>query len=145
MFVALRIVAVAVVAVFASQSQAMAAELLSTTASTGDAAKWRRCHERLLPSGTTLDGPRLETEIALLAERADIAEELARLGSHFEQFEHLVASVEPIGRRLEFLLQEMTREANTIGSKSQDAKLAHLVVAMKAEIERIREQVQNVE
>jgi uncharacterized protein (TIGR00255 family) len=101
--------------------------------------------QRLLPSGTSLDGPRIETEIALLAERADIAEELARLGSHFEQFEHLLASAEPIGRRLEFLLQEMTREANTIGSKSQDAKLAHLVVAMKAEIERIREQVQNVE
>ena len=108
-------------------------------------ARLRERIERLLPSGTNLDSPRLETEVALLAERADIAEELARLASHFDQFEHLLAAGEPIGRRLEFLLQEMTREANTIGSKSQDAKLAHLVVAMKAEIERIREQVQNVE
>jgi uncharacterized protein (TIGR00255 family) len=108
-------------------------------------ARLRERIERLLPPGANLDGPRLETEVALLAERADIAEELARLGSHFDQFEHLLAASEPVGRRLDFLLQEMTREANTIGSKSQDAKLAHLVVAMKAEIERIREQVQNVE
>jgi uncharacterized protein (TIGR00255 family) len=108
-------------------------------------ARLRERIERLLPVGASLDGSRLETEVALLAERADIAEELARLGSHFDQFDHLLAASEPIGRRLDFLLQEMTRETNTIGSKSQDAKLAHLVVAMKAEIERIREQVQNVE
>ncbi len=63
----------------------------------------------------------------------------------FLQFELLLGSREPVGRKLEFLLQEMAREANTIGSKSQDAKLAHLVVSMKAEVERIREQVQNVE
>lgn len=101
--------------------------------------------ERLLGSAPGLDEQRLETEVALLADRADVAEEVARLSSHFSQFELLLESKEPVGRRLEFLLQEMAREANTIGSKSQDAKLAHLVVAMKAEVERIREQVQNVE
>ncbi len=100
--------------------------------------------ERIVPPSAGLDG-RLETEVALLADRSDITEELARLGSHCDQFDLLLAASEPIGRRLEFLLQEMARETNTIGSKGQDAKLAHLVVAMKAEIERIREQVQNVE
>ncbi len=100
--------------------------------------------ERLVPASVGLDG-RLETEVALLADRSDITEELARLGSHCDQFELLLGANEPVGRRLEFLLQEMARETNTIGSKSQDARLAHLVVAMKAEIERIREQVQNVE
>lgn len=101
--------------------------------------------ERLLGAVPNLDEQRLESEVALLADRADVAEEVARLGSHFSQFELLLGSQEPVGRRLEFLLQEMAREANTIGSKSQDAKLAHLVVSMKAEVERIREQVQNVE
>jgi uncharacterized protein (TIGR00255 family) len=116
----------------------------SQTAVSASQNRLRERIERLVQSAT-LDGPRLETEIALLAEKADIAEELARLSSHFDQFEHLLGQAEPVGRRLEFLLQEMTREANTIGSKSQDAELAHVVVAMKAEIERIREQVQNVE
>src|SRR5262249_18456474 len=108
-------------------------------------ARLRERIERLLPAGVALDAPRLETEIVLLADRTDVTEELARLASHCDQFELLFSAGEPIGRRLEFLLQEMARETNTIGSKSQDAKLAHLVVAMKAEIERIREQVQNVE
>lgn len=88
---------------------------------------------------------RLESELALLAERADIAEELARLRSHFDQFGDLCERDEPVGRRLDFLLQEIGREANTIGAKCQDATLAHLVVELKAEIERMREQVQNVE
>ena len=93
----------------------------------------------------SIDPGRLEQEIALFAERVDIAEELTRLESHCAQFTSLVASSEAIGRRLDFLLQEMAREANTVGAKSQDVAIAHAVVELKAEIERMREQVQNVE
>lgn len=88
---------------------------------------------------------RLEAEVVLLAERADLCEELTRLESHFDQFAALCGTVGPIGRQLDFLLQEVGREANTIGSKCQDAALAHLVVELKTEVERMREQVQNVE
>lgn len=91
------------------------------------------------------DAGRLETELALIADRSDVTEELVRLGSHFDQFEALLQSSEPVGRRMEFLLQEMSREANTLGSKSQDVKLSHLVVDIKSQLEKIREQVQNVE
>jgi uncharacterized protein (TIGR00255 family) len=92
-----------------------------------------------------VDPARLEQEIALFAERVDIAEELTRLESHCAQFATLVASTEAIGRRLDFLLQEMAREANTVGAKSPDAPISHAIVEVKAEIERMREQVQNVE
>jgi uncharacterized protein (TIGR00255 family) len=92
-----------------------------------------------------VDPGRLEQEIALFAERVDIAEELTRLESHCVQFAQLVAGTEAIGRRLDFLLQEMAREANTVGAKSPDAPIAHAIVEVKAEIERMREQVQNVE
>jgi uncharacterized protein (TIGR00255 family) len=92
-----------------------------------------------------VDPGRLEQEIALFADRVDICEELTRLESHTSHFETLLASEGAVGRRLDFLLQEMAREANTIGSKSQDATIAHFVVELKAEIERMREQVQNVE
>lgn len=95
--------------------------------------------------GRELDAGRLEQEIALLADRSDVTEELTRLDSHFDQLAQLCAASEPVGRRLDFLLQELGREANTIGSKSQDARIAHQVVELKAETERIREQVQNVE
>ena len=95
--------------------------------------------------GTTIETGRLEAEIVLLADRADVTEELVRLGSHFTQLEALLATTAPIGRRLDFLLQEVARESNTIGAKSQDAELGHLVVELKTEIERMREQVQNVE
>jgi uncharacterized protein (TIGR00255 family) len=95
--------------------------------------------------GTSVESGRLEAEIVLLADRTDVTEELVRLGSHFTQLEGLLAATEPIGRRLDFLLQEVAREANTIGAKSQDADLGHLVVELKSEIERMREQVQNVE
>jgi uncharacterized protein (TIGR00255 family) len=102
--------------------------------------------ERLrLASDIDVDAGRLEHEIALFADRIDIAEELTRLESHSAHFESLLASMEAVGRRLDFLLQEMAREANTIGSKSQDVAIAHAVVELKAEIERMREQVQNVE
>lgn len=92
-----------------------------------------------------VDPGRVEAEVALLAERADLAEELARLDAHFDHFEALCKEDRAVGRRLDFLLQEVSREANTIGAKCQDVELAHLVVELKAEIERMREQVQNVE
>jgi uncharacterized protein (TIGR00255 family) len=102
--------------------------------------------ERLLAdSAARVDPGRMEAELALLADRSDITEELVRLGSHFQQFAELLQQSEPVGRRLDFLLQEIGRETNTIGSKSQDASLSHRVVELKSEIERMREQVQNVE
>ena len=102
--------------------------------------------ERLrLASDVELDPGRLEQEVALYADRVDICEELTRLESHVSHFESLVASPDAVGRRLDFLLQEMAREANTVGAKSQDAGIAHSVVELKAEIERMREQVQNIE
>jgi uncharacterized protein (TIGR00255 family) len=96
-------------------------------------------------SDVEVDGARLEQEIAMFAERCDVCEELTRLESHCHQFVGLLESSESTGRRLDFLLQEMARETNTIGAKSLDAALAHAVVDVKAEIERMREQVQNVE
>jgi uncharacterized protein (TIGR00255 family) len=102
--------------------------------------------ERLLAdSALRLEPGRLELEVAILADRSDVTEELVRLESHFGQLEHLLAEEAAVGRRIEFLLQEIAREANTVGSKSQDAALSHVVVDLKAEIERMREQVQNVE
>jgi uncharacterized protein (TIGR00255 family) len=109
----------------------------------------KRLRERAerLRVGTDLDvdAPRLEQEIAIFAERCDVCEELTRLESHCGQFSALLGSEESIGRRLDFLLQEMAREANTVGAKSLDARVSHAVVEIKAEIERMREQVQNVE
>lgn len=108
-----------------------------------------RLQERMakLLAGTQIhvDPQRLEVELALLAERSDVTEELVRLASHFEQFSALLAATEPVGRRLDFLLQEIGRETNTIGSKCQEASLSHLIVELKSEVERMREQVQNVE
>jgi uncharacterized protein (TIGR00255 family) len=92
-----------------------------------------------------LDGDALAREIAIFAERCDISEELARLASHLEQFAKFCDSKEHAGRKLDFLAQEMLREANTIGSKSNDAEIARHVVEIKALIDRLKEQVQNVE
>jgi uncharacterized protein (TIGR00255 family) len=92
-----------------------------------------------------IEPARLEQEIVVLLERSDISEELVRLSSHVEQMIAYLRDDEPLGRRLDFLLQEMAREINTIGAKSQDLRIAHLVIELKAEIERMREQVQNVE
>jgi uncharacterized protein (TIGR00255 family) len=107
----------------------------------------QRLNERVaeLARGITVDAQRLAQEVALFAERTDIAEEMTRLASHLEQFRQLMASGEPAGRRMDFLVQEMHREVNTTGSKSQHADISSRVVSMKAEVERIREQVQNVE
>lgn len=92
-----------------------------------------------------LDPGRIAQEVAILIDRADVAEELTRLASHIAQLENLFGLREPIGRKLDFLLQEMNREANTIGSKTMNAPISHLVVDLKAELERMREQIQNVE
>lgn len=91
------------------------------------------------------DDERIIKEIALFADRCDVSEELTRLGSHLDQFCRLCDSAEPIGRTLDFLCQEIFRELNTTGSKANDAALAQLVVTAKTELEKIREQVQNIE
>ncbi len=91
------------------------------------------------------DPARLQQELAVYADRSDISEELVRLESHMVQFDQTLRSPESVGKTLEFLLQEMGREVNTIGSKANDAEIAALVVRMKAELEKLREQVQNVE
>ncbi len=98
-----------------------------------------------LARGVAIDPARLAQEVALLADRTDVTEEATRLRSHLAQARALLGGGEPAGRKLDFLVQEMHREANTIGSKSQSADVAAVVVSMKAEIERMREQVQNVE
>ena len=100
---------------------------------------------RDLLSTVTVDEQRLLTEAALFADKIAVAEETVRLRSHLEQLEHLMDSNEPVGRKLDFLVQEINRETNTIGSKSQDIELARLVVDIKAEVEKIREQIQNIE
>lgn len=107
----------------------------------------RRLAERIaeLTGGVALDPARLVQEVALFADRTDVAEEITRLRSHVAQVRSLLAGSDPAGRKLDFLVQEMHREVNTIGSKSQSAELASIVVGLKAEIERMREQVQNVE
>ncbi|MDE2998901.1 MAG: YicC family protein [Gemmatimonadota bacterium] len=107
----------------------------------------KRLDEKLreLIAPENVDRNRLLTEIALLSERADITEETVRFHSHNEQFLKTLDREEPVGKRLNFLLQEMLREANTIGSKAGDAEIAHLVVGVKEEIEKLKEQVQNIE
>jgi uncharacterized protein (TIGR00255 family) len=92
-----------------------------------------------------LDEARIMTEIAIFADKADINEELTRLDSHIVQFNRFLNDQEPVGRKLDFLIQEMNRETNTIGSKANDAKIAAEVVELKSLIEKIKEQIQNIE
>ena len=92
-----------------------------------------------------IDPARLASEVALLADRSDISEEIERLSSHFQQMAKLVEATSPCGRPLDFLIQEINREWNTIASKAQDGPIAHLVVTAKSELEKIREQIQNIE
>lgn len=105
----------------------------------------RRAEE--LASGLPLEvvRERLALEVAVFADRSDVEEELVRLRSHLDKFEELLAAGGGVGRKLDFLLQEMNREANTIGSKASDAEVTPLVIETKAELEKIREQVQNLE
>ena len=88
---------------------------------------------------------RILTECAIFADKVAIDEELVRLRAHFASFDEMFDTSEPVGRKLDFLLQEMNRETNTIGSKAQDTEIAKLVIEMKNELEKIREQVQNLE
>lgn len=101
--------------------------------------------EAMLGGTVEVDAQRLATEVALFADKASIDEELVRLKSHTAQARELLSQSEAAGRRLDFVVQEMNREFNTIGSKANDAEIAKLVILGKAELEKIREQVQNIE
>jgi uncharacterized protein (TIGR00255 family) len=104
--------------------------------------------ERIKSAGLTELGredDRLQKEVVYFADRSDISEELTRLQSHFKQFEDCRKSVDPVGRTLDFLAQEMNREINTIGSKANDSLISQAVVTLKTELEKFREQAQNVE
>lgn len=100
--------------------------------------------KELLDEGQ-VDENRLAAEVALFADRASIAEEIVRLDSHLDQFRQILEETNPVGRKLDFLLQEMNREINTIGSKANDLEITQNVVEMKSELEKLREQVQNIE
>jgi uncharacterized protein (TIGR00255 family) len=104
-----------------------------------------RVAERVAQLGTQVDPERLEQEIVLLAYKMDVEEELDRVGSHLTETLQVLDSKEPAGRRLDFLMQEFNREANTLSSKSQDVEMTRSAVDMKVLIEQMREQVQNVE
>jgi uncharacterized protein (TIGR00255 family) len=105
----------------------------------------RKRIEELIQNTALIDNNRLEMEIAMLADRLDVTEECVRFRSHNKLFLEALSGDEAAGRKLNFLIQEMNREANTIGSKSNDAQITHLVVAIKEELEKIREQLQNIE
>ena len=125
--------------------------------STGRLANWaptvaKRFREQLLQriraagiENISADDERVIREVVFFADRSDIAEELTRLESHYIQFEDCSAATEPVGRKLDFLAQEMNREINTIGSKADGLRVSELIITAKAELERMREQVQNVE
>ena len=109
------------------------------------AALRERLTARLNEVVETLDNDRLEQEMALLAQRLDIDEEMDRLTTHLDEVERVLRQQEPVGRRLDFLMQELNREANTLGSKSADSETTGISVEMKVLIEQMREQVQNIE
>ena len=128
----------------------LAAEVAARSGEVAAAARerLRKRAEQLRSETALVDEARLAQELVSAADRMDVTEEVVRLHSHVAQFEASLAAAEPqagVGRRLEFLLQEMLREVNTIGSKAGDAPLAHHVVDLKTELERIREQALNVE
>jgi uncharacterized protein (TIGR00255 family) len=106
-----------------------------------------RLRERVqaLLEGSDFDERRFHQEVAYFAERSDVSEEVIRLESHLRQFESKLAEGEPAGRGLDFILQEMSREANTIGAKATDADIAHTVIELKGAMEKMREQTQNIE
>jgi uncharacterized protein (TIGR00255 family) len=104
-----------------------------------------RLNERLADLKAQVDQERLEQELALLLQRLDVDEELDRLTGHIAEIRRVTAAGEPAGRRLDFLMQELNREANTLSSKSQDLETTRAAVEMKVTIEQMREQVQNIE
>jgi uncharacterized protein (TIGR00255 family) len=110
-------------------------------------AFFTRLQDRLrsLLEGMETDPLRFQQEVALLAERTDITEEIVRAESHLVQFRSLLVGNEPVGRKMDFLLQEIHREVNTVSAKANDAEISQRVVEIKSELEKIREQVQNVE
>ncbi|HHU69616.1 MAG TPA: YicC family protein [Thermoanaerobacterales bacterium] len=99
----------------------------------------------ILGGSYELNHERLEIEVAIMADKCDISEEITRINSHISQFLETLENDEPIGRKLDFILQELNREINTIGSKSNDAKISSYVIQIKSELEKLREQVQNIE
>jgi uncharacterized protein (TIGR00255 family) len=107
----------------------------------------KRLHERIRSflGGVEVDANRFQQEVAFLAERADITEETVRMESHLGQFVLLLKGKEPVGRKMDFLLQEIHREVNTVSAKANDAEISQRVVEIKSELEKIREQVQNIE
>jgi len=107
----------------------------------------KRLSDRIkeLTAGFDLDAARLAQEVAMMADRCDITEEIVRMHSHIGQFEALLQSDEAEGRKIDFLLQEMNREINTIGSKGNDAEIARQVIEAKSELGKLREQAQNIE
>ncbi|PLX82062.1 MAG: YicC family protein [Desulfuromonas sp.] len=121
-------------------------ESISERAATVPVEWQKKLRERLtrLQEDVECDPQRLVQELALYADRCDISEELVRFHSHLDQFAQMLQVEGPIGRKMDFLVQEMNREANTIGSKGNDAVMASAVVSLKSELEKIREQVQNV-
>ena len=123
---------------------ALVAQVKSRTLSIGHEIQ-AKLRQRVEDLGIQLDSGRLEQEIALLAQRADVAEELDRLGIHVEEARGNLRSPGPHGRRLDFLTQELNREANTLGAKATQAETSQKAVDLKVVIEQIREQVQNVE
>ncbi len=127
----------------------MRAEIKSVRALFPDVVKKYRAalFERLEKAGLdlALDDERLLKEVSVFADRSDVSEELTRLDSHLAQFAHHLRKSEPVGRTLEFMTQEIFRELNTLGAKSNDAAISQHVVACKAELEKIREQIQNLE
>ncbi|MBO6574563.1 MAG: YicC family protein [Rhodothermales bacterium] len=106
-----------------------------------------RIRERLdeLIAEGRIDPDRIEQEIAFLADRLDVTEEIVRLEAHFAAYREALQSADPVGRKLNFIAQEMNREVNTIGSKANDAEIAQVVVGMKEDLEKVREQIENVE
>ena len=104
-----------------------------------------RLNNLLADHNITVEPERLLQEVAIFADRASITEEIVRLQRHIKQFKNIINSDQPVGRKLDFLIQEFNREANTIASKANDYTLAQIVVEIKAEIEKIREQIQNIE
>jgi uncharacterized protein (TIGR00255 family) len=105
----------------------------------------QRLRDRIARFGVELESERLEQEVALIAQRADVMEEVDRIDSHLTEIREVLARDEPIGRRLDFLIQELNREANTFASKVQEEELTRHGVELKVTIEQMREQVQNLE
>lgn len=120
-------------------------ESLQTTVSSDYRKRIERRIEEYVGGRLTLDDRQLHQEIAILAEKGDITEELTRMFSHIDQFQSIIEEEGPLGRRLDFISQEMHREVNTIGAKSIDSRISNLIVSIKNELEKIREQIQNIE